>query len=261
MIPKQRVTRLLVLLLACLAARLSQAQESKVVWEQTGVLPAKEAVQAAAADERFVYAISSTCIAKYDRATGQRLATSTGEAEHLNSGFFWNGKLLCAHSNYPRMPERSEIKVLDPDSMRITTFKEFGNFGGSLTWVLHHDAHWWCFFARYDRHNAESFLVKFDEDWREQKRWTLPAEILPNLGPNSLSGGLWHQGRLLATDHDHPVLYQLRAPDDGSRLVLVEKQAAPFTGQGIAADLKTGALVGINRAKRLVVFAAPRMND
>ena len=36
----------------------------------------------------------------------------------------------------------------------------------------------------------------------------------------------------------------------------VGKQSIPFTGQGIAHDPKTGGLVGINRAKRQVVFAS-----
>ncbi|GIS59395.1 MAG: hypothetical protein CM1200mP2_16200 [Planctomycetaceae bacterium] len=53
-------------------------------------------------------------MAKYDRTTGRRIATSTGQAKHLNSGFPWRGRLLCAHSNYPTTPEKSEIKVLDP---------------------------------------------------------------------------------------------------------------------------------------------------
>jgi hypothetical protein len=85
-------------------------------YAQATVLAAPEANQAAAADEQFVYAIDNSVIAKYDRATGKRLAVSTGEAKHLNSGFLWKGKLYCAHSNYPRKPEQSEIMVLDPIS-------------------------------------------------------------------------------------------------------------------------------------------------
>jgi hypothetical protein len=249
----------LLLLLGCLAPALSSAEEPKVVWQQTGVLPAEEANQAAAADERFVYAIDSKRIAKYERETGRRVATSTGEAHHLNSGFFWKGQLLCAHSNFPQMPERSEIKALDPESMQITTFKEFGNFGGSLTWVVRQREYWWCFFARYGKNKGESFLVKFDADWREQKRWTLPPDLVRDLGQfSSLSGGLWHAGSLLATDHDHRVLYRLRVPAEGDQLVLVEKQSAPFPGQGIAADPKTGGLVGVDRAKHEVLFAVPK---
>lgn len=254
-----RVLRDAILLLLALAARQALPAEPDVVWRETAVLSAEEASQAAASDERFVYAIGSKLIAKYDRQTGRRVATSTGDTQHLNSGFFWKGRLLCAHSNYPQLPERSQIKVLDPDSMRITTFHEFGNYGGSLTWVLRDGDFWWCFFARYGRNNGESFLVKFDDQWLELKRWFLPPGLLGSLGKYSLSGGVWYQGSLLATDHDHRTLYRLQVPAEGDRLILLEKQPAPFPGQGIAVDLSTGGLVGINRAKRAVVFATAIM--
>ncbi len=65
-------------------------------WQTVRELAAPEAHQAAAADERFVYAIASRQVAKYDRETGKRIAVSKGEAKHLNSGFLWQGRLLCA---------------------------------------------------------------------------------------------------------------------------------------------------------------------
>lgn len=203
----------------------------------------------------YIYAISSTEVAKYDRETRRRVGTSTGKAKHLNSGFLWQGKLYCAHSNYPQMPEESGIMVLDPEEMRLSTFKNFGNFGGSLTWAVRHDEHWWCNFAHYGKENARTFLVKFDDQWREQGRWTYPPELVRELGEYSLSGGVWLAGALLVTDHDNPVLYRLELPKEGKVLKLIEKQPAPFTGQGIAVDPK-GGLVGINRANRQVVFAS-----
>jgi hypothetical protein len=239
----------------CGAGRL-RAQDGPA-WKLTSVLPAAEAHQAAAADGSHVFAISSTQVAKYDRPSGERLAVSTGEAQHLNSGFVWDGKLYAAHSNFPRVPERSEIKVLDPGTMRLTTFKDFGNYGGSLTWAVRHDGCWWCNFARYAADNGQTFLVQFDDAWREQARWTYPAEVIRELGRMSISGGLWHNGSLLVTDHDHPVLYQLRLPRQGNVLEFVAKHSAPFTGQGIAADPETGGLVGISRTKRQIVFASP----
>ena len=229
---------------------------AKVVWKPTGTLPATEAHQAAAADDKFVYAITNTLVAKYDRQTGERLATSTGEAKHLNSGFLWERRLYCAHSNYPQTPEQSEIKVLDLDSLRLTTFKDFGSIGGSLTWAVRHDEHWWCNFARYGDDNGKTFLVKFDRDWREQGRWTYPPEVIRELHRMSLSGGLWRDGSLLVTGHDDPVLFRLRLPKTGRVLEFVEQQSVPCTGQGFAHDPKTGGLVGINRAKRQVVFAS-----
>src|SRR5437773_993205 len=59
-------------------------------------LDSPHATQAAAADDKFVYAVSSTAVVKYDRASGKELAKSTGKAEHLNSAFLWEGRLYCA---------------------------------------------------------------------------------------------------------------------------------------------------------------------
>ena len=80
----QRLVLCIVMLLSCQSTGLSAA-EPQVVWKQSGKLAAPEAHQAAAADDKFVYAITNTLVAKYDRQSGQRLATSTGEAKHLNS--------------------------------------------------------------------------------------------------------------------------------------------------------------------------------
>jgi hypothetical protein len=218
-------------------------------------IDAPEAHQAAAADAKFVYAIDSTKIAKYDRASGKRLATSKGDAKHLNSGFFWEGKLYCAHSNYPRTPEQSEIKVLDPETMELTDYHSFGNFGGSLTWCVREGGHWWCNFARYGQRNEETFLVKLDDEWKELGRWTYPPNVIRELGNNSLSGGIWQGDELLVTGHDDPILFRLKLPREGSVLELVAKQGVPFSGQGFAADPATGGLVGIDRNKHQIVFA------
>ena len=226
-------------------------------WKETGVQNAPEAIQAAAADETYLYVIDSRRIAKYDRKTGRRLAESIGEAQHLNSGFLHEGALYCAHSNFPKTPEQSEIFVLDPASMRLRSFKEFGNYGGSLTWVVRHDDAWWCNFARYGDDNGETFLVQFDDEWRELRRWTYPPEVLRELGRYSLSGGLWRDDVLLVTGHDDPVVFRLRLPAEGTVLEFDGTAAVPFYGQGFAQDPATDGLVGIRRSKRQVVFASP----
>ena len=231
------------------------AADPEVQWVKAGTLSAPEAHQAAAADERFLYAISSTGVAKYDRATGRRLATSSGATTHLNSGFLHGGRLLCAHSNYPAMPERSEIKSLDLETMQLSTFHRFDEPGGSLVWVLRHDGAWWCNFAKYGEDNHQTFLARFDDEWKETGRWTYPASVIRQIGRYSLSGGVWHCGRLLVTDHDHRRLYELRLPTEGTVLELVATRPAPFTGQGIAIDPATGGLVGIDRARREVLLA------
>ena len=205
-----------------------------------------------------MYAITNTKVAKYDRQSGMLIATSTGDAKHLNSGFLWQGRLYCAHSNYPLTPEQSEIKVLDVETMTLSTFKDFGNYGGSLTWAVLQDGHWWCNFARYGANNGQTFLVKFDDKWQEVARWTYPAEVVSQIGQMSFSGGLFQAGSLQVTDHDHAVLYELRVPERGTVLKFVGKHVVPFTGQGIAIDPQTGGLVGINRPKREVVFAVQK---
>ena len=241
----------------CAGSALAASTPSRV-WERTATLPASEANQAAAADAEFVYAITNDRIAKYERNTGRRVATSTGEARHLNSGFFWEGKLYSTHSNYPRKPERSEIKVLDTQTMQLSTFKNFGEYGGSLTWAVRDDRYWWCHFAHYGKTNTGSFLVKFDLEWQEQRRWLDPPDLMASVNGMSLSGGVWHQGALLVTDHDHRYLYVLEVPSEGTVLRYVAKQPSPFPGQGIALDPKTGGLVGIDRKAKAVVFAEPR---
>lgn len=250
---QQTIATAVAALLGALAA--VGADGPKPAYVRTGALEAKEAVQAAAADERFVYAIDNASVVKYDRASGKRLAASTGKAEHLNSGFLSDGKLYCAHSNYPKKPARSEIMVLDPETMALTTFRPFEGDVGSLTWAVRQRGGWWCNFAYYGDDNAKTYLVKFDDRWAEVGRWTYPQAVLADLGRYSLSGGLWVDDVLLATGHDKRVVYRLRLPKEGQVLELVDVLPSPFPGQGIAPDPKTGGLVGIDRARHEVVFA------
>jgi hypothetical protein len=228
---------------------------AKGAYAAADTLASAHATQAAAADGRFVYAVSSTQVVQYDRATGKELARSTGKAEHLNSAFLWDGKLYCAHSNYPRKPHQSDLRVLDPAAMELTAFHTFDDPPGSLTWAVRRGGHWWCHFAHYGADNAKSVLVRYDDRWKEAGRWTYPAELVADWGTYSLSGGVWQGDDLLATGHDRKVIYRLRVPEGGKVVEVVEVIAAPFPGQGIATDPKTGGLVGIDRARGRVVFA------
>ena len=247
-------------LVAAVQCLVSQAAELPAnAWRQTASLAAPEATQAAAADENFVYAVANRVVAKYDRRSGERIAVSTGEAHHLNSAFLWQGKIYCAHSNYPQAPEQSQVMQLDPQSMRLEPFHNFGEFVGSLTWVIRRDGDWWCNFARYGADNAQTTLVRFDANWKETGRWRYPAEVIRKLGERSLSGGVWRDDLLVVTDHDHRVVYRLRLPETGEFLSFVDRQESPFPGQGIANDPLTGGLVGIDRARRSIVFA--RLNE
>jgi hypothetical protein len=225
-------------------------------WMLTRTLAAPEAVQAAAADGEFVYAISGSVVARYDRKTGKRLAVSQGTAHHLNSGFMYQGRLYCAHSNFPQKPEKSDIRVLDLKTMQLAVFRDFGQSPyGSLTWAVCEGDQWWCNFARYGADNHRTILVKYDKNWQVLETWTYPDSVVRDLGKASISGGIWHAGHLLVTGHDRQVLYRLKVPADGGVLQHLETVPAPFTGQGIAADPAGGGLIGIHRAKRQIVFA------
>jgi hypothetical protein len=229
---------------------LSEHPPTSLHWRSTRALPAPEAKQAAAAHGDIVYAIDNREIGIYDRASGKRRA--------IASGFVWQDRLYCAHSNYPQQPEKSEILVLDPARMTLETFKDFGAYGGSLTWAVVKDDHWWCNFAKYGPENGATFLVQFDSDWKEIARWTYPAEVIEKLHGKSLSGGIWRGGELVATNHDDPILFRLALPDKGTVLQFIAIDTAPFTGQGFAADPITGGLVGIDRKNRQILFAEIR---
>lgn len=224
-------------------------------YSETSGLKSEYAVQAAATLGEFVFAIDSRRIAKYHRDSGEFLGLSQGEAIHLNSGYVWKKKVLCAHSNYPNVPERSQVMLLEPNEMLLTPWRDFGDYGGSLTWIVRRGSRWLCNFANYGEKNKETFLVEFDSKFTEKKRWIYPSEIIAKLGNYSLSGGIWLRGELLVTGHDEKEVYVLKVPKQGSRLQYVETRSAPFTGQGIAIDKHRQGLVGISRAERRVIFA------
>lgn len=235
-------------------------------WRETQTLAAPQAHQAAAADERHLYVINNTTVTAYDRHSGQPVWTSRGgNATHLNSGFVDNGRLYCAHSNYPRQPATSQIKVVDLATGEMTDFKDFGVSDGSLTWAVRHDGAWWCNFAYYGAQQKKTQLVRYDDRWQQTGSWTYPTALISLLGRHSLSGGIWYGDTLLVTDHDHPVIYRLRLPEQGRTLQWIDRRQVPFTGQGFAIDPLVTAtakeqelpagLVGINRAQRRVVLA------
>lgn len=223
-------------------------------WKEVRRLNCFEARQAAVASNSHVYAIANKVIVKYDRETGKRVQVSSGEAHHLNSGLFHEGKVYLAHSNYPKKPDRSEIVVLDPTTMELTVYHDFGESDGSLTWAIPDHSGWWCHFAYYGDDNERSYLAHFDNDWQEQKRWTFPTPVLKAFGDMSASGGVWLDGHLVCTGHDLGEAYILKLPKSGKVLEYLRTVPVPFTGQAIAVDPVTGGLVGINRPKGQVVI-------
>lgn len=226
-------------------------------WEETGAIESKWATQAAAADETSVYAISNTTVGRYDRATGKLLSSASApDVKHLNSAFVHQGKVYCAHSNYPKKPEESDIRVFDPKTATLTLFHTFKEPPGSIVWCLHDGARWWCCFAHYGANNARTVLVRYNEGWKEAGRWSFPSKVINDWDGMSASGGIFDGDSLLVSHHHFKVLYRLKVPKEPGELEFVEALTCPFPGQGIAADPKTGGLVGINRGKQRVVFAA-----
>jgi len=218
------------------------------------------ATQAAAADVGHLYAISNTTVARYDRTSGRLLATATAPGtEHLNSGFFHDGRLYCAHSNYPHTPHESDIRAYDPATDRLEMLHRFEHPPGSLVWCVVRDGHWWCCFAHYGAANAETVLVEYAAGGfdRELRRFTFPPEVVADWDGMSASGGIWDGDTLLVSHHHDRVLYRLRLPEQGTQLELVACLASPFPGQGIAADPVTDGLVGIDRDRRRIVLAVP----
>lgn len=228
---------------------------------------APEAGQAVAVDQAHFFAITNSKIARYDRQTGEQTAVWSADEQrplqHLNSGIVRDGKLYCAHSNYPEFPEASSIEVWDTDLNHIDSHS-LGVLEGSLTWIEPDDDGWWAVFAHYSKrvnenphakNNRWTTLVRFDKQWRRTAGWVFPQDVLDRFEPHSCSGGGWGpDGRLYCTGHDRGEIYQLELPTAGSTLRLTGTFRAPITGQGIAFD-NDGHLLGINRARRQVVVA------
>ncbi len=222
---------------------------------ETATMASDHATQAAAADADFVYTVASGGIAKHDRSTGARVAVSTGKASHLNSAVLIGGKIYAAHSNFPLKPDRGGIRVMDPNTMKLEIYHKFDSPPGSLTWAVKHAGSWWCHFAIYGKNNGLSKLVRYDGKWRQTGRWNYPPELVKEWGTMSLSGGIWLGDRLLVTGHDKKSIYRLKLPEQGNTMCLVDAISSPFPGQGIAIDPKSGGLVGIDRSRKVVVFA------
>src|SRR5207249_1154302 len=87
----------------------------------------------------FFYAINNHTIAKYRKATGERVALweggANGEIIHLNAGGIFDGKLYTVHSNYPGVPMLSSLEIFDPATLQHIGTHSFGRADGSFTWL------------------------------------------------------------------------------------------------------------------------------
>ena len=183
-----------------------------------------------------------------------------GPVLHLDSALVMDGKIYCAHSNYPEWPMTSSLEIFDAETLQPIGSHSFGIQFGSLTWVDWKDGHWWMTFANYDRllgpnktpygHKANTLMVKFTPDFRVVETWTLPRALLDRFEDMSNSGGSWGpDGYLYLSGHDPAELYRVRLPKSGSILEVVDIIPMNIRGQGIAWDRsKPGTIYGIIRA-------------
>ena len=229
--------------------------------------PAPEASQAVTVDDRFFYAIGSAVIAKYDKATGNRIAAwqpGAGQhVAHLNSGIIVDGVLYCAHSNYPETPMVSSIEVFDPARMSHVKSVALPDTFGSATWVDRAGDKWWVAFAHYagkgglpGRGPEATRLVRFSDAWRVEESFGFPPPVVERWGTMSSSGGvIVSPGVFLTTGHDAPEIYVVEVPPRGSTLRLRAIVPIESKGQGIAIDRTTGAIYSIQRSTREVLVS------
>ncbi|WP_265592950.1 hypothetical protein [Verrucomicrobium sp. BvORR034] len=235
-------------------------------FEEIRRVPAAEAKQGVAVDESHFYVIDNRTIGKYRLDNGERVARwegpKGGPLTHLNAGIVRDGKLYCAHSNFPSVPTVSSVEIWDTATLKHVGSHSFGHFVGSLTWVDFKDGFWYACFAQYAKTGAEpgkdpSFteVIKFDDQWRRLEGWVFPAALVAKFGGNSSSGGgFGPEGQLFITGHDARELYQIAFPEAGSELIWTGTLATTFPGQAFAWQHPgQGLLFAIDRGKREVV--------
>jgi len=226
---------------------------------------AKEARQGIAVDSQYIYVIGTSEIGKYNKVNGNFIKSWEGKENgpiiHLDSGVIIDGKLYCAHSNYPGIPMTSSVEIWDAETLEHVDSHSFGINWGSCTWVDYFEGYWWASFAQYEKWKSETYkgsewttVVKFDSDWQELGAWIFPNEVIERFRPMSNSGGSWGPDRLIyCTGHDHPELYGLQIPETGSVLELVKTIPIDNTGQGIAWDRSNpGTIYTISKKDRQV---------
>jgi outer membrane protein assembly factor BamB len=246
--------------------------------------PAPEAGQGAAADREFVYAINNFTIAKYRKANGERVAVwdggRNGPLIHMNAGIVHEGRLYCAHSNYPGVPNLSSIEVFDTATLQHIGSHSLGRVDGSLTWIERRERSatltkesdlisgkagtWIACFVHYSKRGGEpdrgpewTQIVEFDEHWQRLRGWSLPLDFMAHIGQRgySVSGGAFGpRGLLYATGHDHPELYVLDFPTGGSSLKWIATIPITTEGQAFGWDpAEPGVLYTVGRKTREVI--------
>ncbi|TDU64560.1 hypothetical protein EI77_04010 [Prosthecobacter fusiformis] len=227
-----------------------------------------EANQGVVADGEFIYVITNTAIGKYRKDTLERVGEwkeeKNGPFIHMNSGIIHEGKLMCAHSNFPGTPMTSSIETFDPVTMTHIGTYSLGIASGSLTWIAWHEDHWYACFAHYSKSSPQTGrdpmwteLVRFDTEWRRTGGWVLPPRIIEIFGGSSCSGGsISPEGTVFITGHDAKQLFVLRFPKAGSVMDWVDTVSISAEGQAFSWDpVKPGIFYGIVKKTKEVVIS------
>lgn len=229
---------------------------------------APEARQGVAVDDEFLYVISNHALGKYRKDTGERVAAwecPPGQPlTHLNAGIVHEGRLYCAHSNYPGVPNLSSVEIWDTATLQHVGSHSFGRADGSLTWFDRRNGRWIACFTHYTGKGAEpgrgvewTRLVVFDDEWRQTGAWAFPGDLLQKLSVRgfSVSGGAFGpDGLLYVTGHDDTALYVLAMPTAGPTLKWVATIPISAQGQAFSWDRRDpNLLYTISKAGREVI--------
>ena len=252
------------LLISCFAT----ADEPASDWtsRELARFSAVEAKQGVAVDETFFYAIANRQIGKYRKSNGERVGGWKDEEDgpfiHLNAGFVKDGKLIAAHSNFPKTPMFSSIEIWDVATMKHISSHSLGIGPGSLTWTTDRDGFHYACFADYagksgnpDKGPEYTQLIRYDEQWRTTGGWGFPTELVQKFGSSSASCGAFGPGGFLyVTGHDEKELYVLDFPKGGSTLRWIATIPVSLEGQAFAWDpTRENVLYGIVRKTKEVV--------
>jgi len=227
-----------------------------------------EARQGIAVDENYIYVIGTREIGKYNKITHEFVnkwaEADDGPIKHLDSGVIIDGKLYCAHSNYPEIPMTSSIEIWDAKTLEHIESHSFGIYRGSCTWADYSNGYWYAAFGHYKKWKhltgkdaSWTSIVKFDQNWMELESWVLPNNVVEKFEKMSNSGGSFGPDNLLyCSGHDAPELYVLKFPQMGSILELVEIMPINIAGQGIAWDRSNpNYIYGIIKKEKKVIIS------
>lgn len=231
-------------------------------------ISASEARQGVAADGEFLYVISNHALGKYRKDTGVRVAAwecpPGSPLTHLNAGIVHEGRLYCAHSDYPGVPNLSSVEIWDTATLRHIGTHSFGRADGSFTWLDRRNGRWIACFVHYGGKGGEpgrgpewTRLVEFDDEWRQTGGWAFPGDLMQKLGTRgySVSGGAYGPGGFLfVTGHDDTALYVLAMPKAGPTLKWVATIPVSAQGQAFSWDPhEPGLLYMLSKAGREIL--------